>query len=265
VGLTSLWRHADSRDEFGDDMTVYPDHAAARAGVAAIMAALIARESGADGCYIGVAQMETVFMQLAAEYLRESLAPGSFLPRDGISEFDAPSGLLECQGEDAYCVVDIDGDDDWRRLAEAIGRPDLADSVDFSTADRRVARREELNAALSEWTGPLTPDAAAQALQAAGIAAGAARHVRDLADDPHLRARGQFVELQQPGQPAPLLAEAGPALFEQIPAPVMRPAPAMGQHTREICRELLGLIDSEVDELVAAGILEESHVAGEMA
>jgi crotonobetainyl-CoA:carnitine CoA-transferase CaiB-like acyl-CoA transferase len=257
VGLTALWRHADSKDGFGDDMTVYPDHAAARVAVAAIMAALVARESGGQGCHIGIAQMETVFMQLAAEYLRESLTPGSLIPRDGVNEFDAPSGVFACQGEDAYCVVDVDGDDDWRRLANAIGEPDLVASAEYATAAGRVAHREVLDAALTAWTSSLTPQEAAQRLQAAGIAAGAARHVRELADDPHLRARNQFAELPQPGLPPPVTTESGPAVFDSIPAPVMRRAPLMGEHTREICRELLGLSDSEVDDLIAADALEE--------
>jgi crotonobetainyl-CoA:carnitine CoA-transferase CaiB-like acyl-CoA transferase len=257
VGLTSLWRHADSDSDFGDDMTIYPDHAAARVAATAITAALIARESSGHGRRIGIAQMETVFMQLAAEYLRESLAPGTLVPRDGVNEFDAPSGVFACAGDDAYCVIDVDGDEDWRRLATAIGRSDLAARTDLRTAAGRAAQRTELTEAVTAWTRSLSKHAVAEALQAAGVAAGAAHHVKELLDDPHLRAREQFTELPQPGLPPPVTTESGPALSDHLPPPALRAAPLMAEHTREICRELLGLNDSEIDELIDTGVLEE--------
>jgi crotonobetainyl-CoA:carnitine CoA-transferase CaiB-like acyl-CoA transferase len=260
VGLTTLWRHADSEAEFGDDMTIYPDHAAARVAATAVVAALISREAGGPGRHIAIAQMETVFMQLAAEYLRESLTPGTLVAHDGVSECDATSGVFGCAGEDAYCVIDVDGDDDWRRLANAIERPDLGAQA-LGTAAGRVAHRAELGAALAAWTSSLTKQEAAERLQSVGVAAGAAQHVMDLIGDPHLRARQQFTELPQPGLPAPVITESGPALFDSLPPPVPRPAPMMAEHTREICRELLGLNESEINELIGAGVLEEHQRA----
>jgi len=257
VGLTTLWRHADSEGDFGDDMTIYPDHAAARVAVTAVVAALIARESSGLGCHIGIAQMETVFMQLATEYLRESLMPGTLVPRDGIDEFDAPSGVFPCLGEDANCVIDVRGDDDWRRLTTVIDRPDLAARSDLATSAGRVAHRGELAEAVAAWTSPQLKQVVAERLQAAGIAAGAANHVNDLVRDPHLRARQQFTELPQPGLASRVTTESGPALFDRLPPPAIRPAPIMGQHSREICRELLDLSDSEIDDLIEAGVLED--------
>jgi len=257
VGLTALWRHAASDDGFGDDMTIYPDHAAARVAVTAVVAALIARDSSGQGCRIDVAQMETVFMQLAAEYLRESVRPGSLAARDGISEFDAPSGVFPCLGEDAYCVIDVSSDDDWHRLTHVMGRPDLAARSDLSTAAGRVANRAEVTVVVTAWTSSLTKHAVAERLQGAGVAAGAAQHVRDLIHDPHLLARSQFTELPQPGLPPPVTTESGPALFDNLPPPVMRAAPLMAEHSRQICREVLGINDSDIDDLVEAGVLEE--------
>lgn len=265
VGLTALWRHVDGVDDFGDDMTVYPDHAAARVAVTAATAALIARESSGLGSHIRIAQMETVFMQLSAEYLRESLAPGSLLPRDGINEFDAPSGVFPCRGDDAYCVIDVHGDDDWRRLAAVLGRPELAARSEFDTAAGRVAHRAELDAAVTAWTSVLDKHAAASLLQQRGVAAGAAQHVAELVDDPHLAARRQFTELPQPGLRLPVITETGPASFAEILPPAMRPAPLMGEHTGSIAREVLGFSDVEIDALLRDGVLEGHPVARELA
>jgi crotonobetainyl-CoA:carnitine CoA-transferase CaiB-like acyl-CoA transferase len=256
VGLTTLWRHPDSPEGFGDDMTVYPDHAAARVAVAAIMAALVARRRSGKGTKITLAQLETVFVQLGTDYLRESLEAGTMFARGNVGQFDAPSGVYRCLGEDAYCVVAVDGDDDWTNVATAIGRDDLAHRADLSTADGRLAHREELDRAVEEWTKPLGPHDAAAQLQAAGVAAGAAAHVKDLLDDPQLAHRRSLARLPQPGWDEPLTVEAGIALFDAIPPPVLNPAPVMAQHTRSVCHAILKLSDADIDQLAEVGVLE---------
>ena len=259
VGLTALWRHPDAADGFGDDSTVYPDHAAARAGAAAVLAALIQRDHTGTGCRIELSQMDTVFMQLATEYLRESLLPETLVAAGNSGEFDAPSGVYRCAGEDAYCAVSIDGDGDWALLAAAIDRPDLAANPVYGTAAGRLAHRAQLDAAVAQWMAPLTPAQAQQILQGAGVAAGAATHVGDLLTDPHLAARRQLGTLAQPGHDKPFDVTRGPALFDTIPEPLLRAAPLLGADTREICREVLAMSDSAIDELIGAGVLEVQH------
>jgi len=261
VGLTTLWRHPDAPDGFGDDQTVYPDHAAARAGAAAVVAALVEREHTGTGRRIGLAQMETVFSQLATDYVRESLQPGTLVAKGNVGEFDAPSGLFACDGEDAYCAVTVDGDADFAILAKVIGRPELATNAKYATAADRVAHRAELDAVLQEWITPLTPREAQERLQAGGVAAGAAIHVKDLLTDPHLAARHQLGELIQPGHDHPLEVLQGPALFDVIPQPLLGPASEMAADTRTILREILALSDNEIDDLGTAGVLELPAVA----
>jgi crotonobetainyl-CoA:carnitine CoA-transferase CaiB-like acyl-CoA transferase len=256
VGLTALWRHPDAADGFGDASTVYPDHAAARAGATAVLAALIQRERAGTGCRIELSQMDTVFMQLATEYLRESLLPETLVAAGNSDEFDAPSGVYRCAGEDAYCAVSIDGDGDWALLAAAIDRRDLAANPVYGTAAERLAHRAELDAAVAQWMARLTPAQAQQILQGAGVAAGAGTHVRDLLTDPHLAARRQLGTLAQPGHDKPFDITRGPALFDTIPEPLLRVAPLLGADTREICREVLSMSDSAIDELIDAGVLE---------
>ncbi|MGB9308252.1 MAG: CoA transferase [Mycobacterium sp.] len=260
VGLTTLWRHPDAPDGFGDDQTVYPDHAAARVGAAGVVAALIERERTGVGEHIALAQMETVFCQLATEYVRESLQPGTLVAQGNRSEFDAPTGVYACAGEDAHCAVTVDGDDDWVNLAKVIGRPDLVDKPEYATSAGRVAHRAELDAILQEWIAPLTPRKAQERLQAGAVMAGAAVNVKALLTEPHLTARNQLGELPQPGHDRPLEVNMGIGHFENIPEPELRPAPALAAHTREICRELLDMSDTAVDGLVAAGVLELPHV-----
>jgi crotonobetainyl-CoA:carnitine CoA-transferase CaiB-like acyl-CoA transferase len=258
VGLTTLWRHPDESEGFGDDQTVYPDHAGARVGAAAVVAAVIERERTGVGRRITLAQMEVVFSQLATEYVRESLMPGTLVAAGNRNEFDAPTGVYACEGEDAYCAVTVDGDADWAALAQVIGRADLARRAELTTAAGRVTHADELDSALQEWMISLTPRAAQERLQGAGIAAGAAVHVKDLLTDPHLSARRQFGRLTQPGYEEPLDVLTGPALYQHIPEPELRAAPEMAADTRDICQTVLGMSSDEVEELIAAGVLEVS-------
>lgn len=256
VGLTELWRHPDSPEAFGDDMTVYPDHSAARVGVTAVLAALVGRRRHGTGCKIDLAQMETVFGQLATDYLRESLAPGTLVARGNVGEFDAPSDVFVCAGEDAYCAIDVNGDNQWIALARAIGRADMADNPAYATAEGRVAHRSELDAAVQAWAAPQSPRAAQDQLQAAGVAAGAAAHVSDLLQNPQLRKRRQLGTLSQPGFGEPLDVDMGPALFEHIAAPELKPAPLMGADTRALCRDVLEMSDAEIEALIVEGVLQ---------
>lgn len=74
--------------------------------------------------------------------------------------------------------------------------------------------------------------------------------------DPHLRARGYLQKFEQP--PLGTLTAEGPAFrATDLPAPIERAAPLLGEHSRAVCRDWLGLPDAELDALLAAGVLEE--------
>jgi crotonobetainyl-CoA:carnitine CoA-transferase CaiB-like acyl-CoA transferase len=256
TALTGLWRYPDLEDGFCDSGTIYPDHAAARVEAVAVLSALLrARESGV-GARISAAQSETILSQLSTVFLRESLLPGSVVALGNVGEFDAPQGVYPAAGQDEWCVVEVQDDAQWRALAAAIGRAELIDDARYRTAADRLAHREDLDSLLSRWTHELTPTEVMEVLQAVGVPAAGMRRILDLLDDPHLRARGHYGELHQPQIAETLPTEKGPAHFEIIAEPVIRPAPIEGQHTREIVREWLGLNDQQIERAVAEGSLE---------
>jgi crotonobetainyl-CoA:carnitine CoA-transferase CaiB-like acyl-CoA transferase len=148
-------------------------------------------------------------------------------------------------------------DEDWRRLRAALGDPAWAAGEELATASRRVARRAELDARLAAWTAVRPPREVAAALQAAGVPAGFMQRADEYERDPQLQARDFFRVLEQPGQD-PIMVDNAPFRSERIPEPPPSRAPELGEHTREVCRELLGMDAPELDRLVAAGALEES-------
>jgi len=257
TGITSLWRYPDDPEAVCDGVTIYPDHYAARIGALAGLAGILARRRrGGRGCTITVSQAEVALMHLSAAIARESVQPGTIAASGNIVPGHAPAGLFACAGDDEWCVVDVRDDADWAALQEVLGRPDWAADPALATTAGRVQRRAELDERLAAWTAERSPLEVAETLQAAGIPAGPMFRAFELRDNPHLLARDFFATLEQDGT-EPLLVENAPFQSSHLPDPEMRSAPLRGEHTREICRQLLALDDEQIEELLAAGILED--------
>ena len=206
------------------------DTLAALHGVIGVLLALQARARTGRGQVVDVALFEAVFNcmeSLLPEYsafgaVREPA--GSALP--GI----APSNAYRCA--DGQAVIGGNGDSIYRRLMSAIGRADLAEAPDLASNAGRVARVDEIDAAITQWTVQRPVDAVVAALQAVQVPVGRIYTVRDIAADPHYRAR-QMIErivtadglaLEVPGV-VPKLGDTPGGLF--------RPAPRLGEHDGE--------------------------------
>jgi crotonobetainyl-CoA:carnitine CoA-transferase CaiB-like acyl-CoA transferase len=96
-------------------------------------------------------------------------------------------------------------------------------------------------------------------LQAAGVPAGFMQRADEYEDDPQLQARDFFRVLEQPGLD-PMTVDNAPFRAERIPEPAHARAPELGEHTREVCAELLGMGAAEIDGLIASGALEDACI-----
>ncbi len=265
AGLSKLWRYPDLPDGFCDAITIYPDHVAARVSAVAVLALLLRRRRTGRGGTVSAAQIETIFYQMGVGLAEEYLRPGSVRAEGNDRRGDAPRGLFACAGDDEWCVVDVnaggDGDGTFGRLADVVGEPRWRDDPRFATAAGRDAHRTEINAVVGRWTAARTPAQAARRLQEHGVPAGQMLRVHELPADPQLAARRLLVEQDQPQLPPPLLTLGGAAHYRGVADPLVGPAPLVAEHTRELAERLLGLSPAEVDELVAAGVLEAPRTA----
>ena len=222
------------------------DTLAALHGVIGVMMALYHRKvNGGAGQVIDVALHEAVFNvmeSLLPEYsafgaVRE--AAGSALP--GI----APSNAYACQ--DGWVLVAGNGDSIFKRLMTTIGRDDLGTAPDLADNAGRVARVAEIDAAIGAWTDGKTVQQVMDALAAARVPAGKVYTARDIAEDPHYRARDMI--LRQATRDGDTMEVPGivPKL-SATPGTVRASAPHVGDDTDSVLREM-GLSSEQIAAL----------------
>jgi crotonobetainyl-CoA:carnitine CoA-transferase CaiB-like acyl-CoA transferase len=255
AGLTWLWAHGP--DAPRGVMTIHPDHLAGRLVALAALAGLLSRERTGRGVHLSIAQFETVAALLGDLLLAESLEPGAAVPVGNRSPLHAPWGVYraadEEDGSESWFALSVPDDTTWTALLSCA--PASLDRSEWRTQAGRLADGSALDAAVSEWLRTEDGAALEEKLQSAGVPAGRALHARLQAEHPHFVARGYPVRIDQPGSGS-LLVEGSAFTAPAFAPPRRGPAPAIAEHTAEICRELLGMDDAELDRLVAAGTVE---------
>ena len=250
-GMTYLWDYPDVGRPSGSQ-SIFPDHFAGRMGALAAVAAVLGRRRGVThaGCHAEVCQVEQVVGVMGDLLARESLMAGSVAPQGNRRDRGAPWGLFPCEGDDQWVAICCRTDAEWAALAALAGIEDSA----LAAVEARHVREDEVEEALSAWTRGLPKHAATGACLAAGVPAGPMLTSSEQLRDPHLAARGYLVELDQP--PIGTMTFEGQAFAATgMPDADIRPAPGLGQHTREIVAEL-GLDEAAIDDLIAREILE---------
>jgi formyl-CoA transferase len=228
------------------------DTLAALHGVIGILMALQHRHQTGRGQVIDVALYEAVFNcmeSLLPEYSAFGAvrgAAGSALP--GI----APSNAYRC-ANGAYALIAGNGDSIFKRLMAVIGRPDLAGDPALSDNAGRVARVEEIDGAIGQWTAQLTVNDVLAKLDAASVPAGRIYTVADIAADPHYRARGMLQEIRLDEGDMLTVPGIVPKL-SATPGAHRRNAPRLGQDTDEVLREI-GLTPAQIEALKQRGIV----------
>ncbi len=229
------------------------DTLAALHGTIGVLTALYHRKvNGGKGQVIDVALHEAVFNvmeSLIPEYsafgvVRE--AAGSALP--GI----APSNAYPCQ--DGWVLVAGNGDSIFKRLMDTIGRPDLGAAPDLADNAGRVARVEEIDAAIGAWSAQRTVQQVLDALGGARVPAGKVYTAKDIAEDPHYRARDMLMTQQTRDGYTVQVPGIVPKL-SATPGTIRSSAPHLGDDTDAVLAEA-GLSDEQIALLRSKGVIQ---------
>jgi crotonobetainyl-CoA:carnitine CoA-transferase CaiB-like acyl-CoA transferase len=153
-----------------------------------------------------------------------------------------------------YVCIVAGSDANFARLCKAMDRPDLLDDPRFTKLADRAAHGDEINGVVTEWTRARSAAEVEDACVACDVPVATAYTAADMFADPHFAARGDLVEVEDPvvgptRQQAPFPRFAG----ESPSAPAG--APRLGQHTREVLGDALGMSDTELDSLRSDGVI----------
>jgi benzylsuccinate CoA-transferase BbsF subunit len=236
--------------------TNYPDHIPNPCHSAfAVLAALRHARRTGEGQYLDIAQTEPTIAVLGAAFLEATVNGRDAQPLGNAHRRYAPHGVYPCAGEDRWIAIAVTDDRQWPALREVLGLPDDACPAEWAAEAARHRDRDAIDALLAAATAERDVDDLFARLQAAGVPAGPVEDAADVVQrDPQLQARGHWVRLEHP-EMGETLYNAPPFRLTGTPATLTRPAPMLGQHTEEICREVLGLDDAEIARLAAEGVL----------
>ena len=109
--------------------------------------------------------------------------------RDNRDSSAAPHGVYRCQGDDRYCAISVEGDEQWAAFRQVLGNPAWTQELRFATAFARLNNQDELDRMVGEWTIQLTSEEVMDTLQQAGVPASIVSQGQDLHDSEHLKAR----------------------------------------------------------------------------
>lgn len=221
-----------------------------------ILAALYRRDAlgAARGQVVDVSLLESCFALLEGtvpEYDRLGIVRG---PSGTGLEGVAPSNIFRSR-DGKWVVIAANADNVFRRLCEAMGRPELADDERFSTHLARGEHQEEIEAVVAEWAERRDADEIDRLLNDAGVICGPIYTIADIFEDEHFRAREMLVEHVDP-EFGPYLGPGIVPKFSETPGEVRWSATwEHGSHNREVYGDLLGLSDEELRGLAEEGVL----------
>ena len=230
--------------------------------VAAVMNALTHKRRTGRGQFIDHSLSDSPVGVLGVYVLTTSVTGAAPRPTGNRHGGHAPSRAYAASGDDNWVAISVTSDGEWLALRRAMGNPEALDRPEYATAEGRRKREDAIDAAVEHWMADKDPREAMARLQAAGVPAGLVARNRDLLADPHLHARGFFVELDEP--------RFGPKRYPGIHIPGnsldkrrWRPASEIGQDSEAVLRDLLGYDRDRVARLAESGIIGMNDMAGE--
>jgi crotonobetainyl-CoA:carnitine CoA-transferase CaiB-like acyl-CoA transferase len=232
--------------------TAFLDPAGGLHGAAAALTALYLREVTGEAQYVEVPQVEAALHWIGPQILAAEAGAEPAPPAGNEVPAAAPHDAYRCAGDDEWVAIEVRDRRDWSLLCAVIGRPDLGHDPALASPAGRRERPGVIRAAIEAWSAQFTKEGAARQLQRGGVIAAPVATGADVAQDPHLWARGFFTALDHP--------DAGRHFYPGVavragvtPRPLGRAAPRLGADNAAALA-LFGLSATEAAELERQGV-----------
>jgi CoA:oxalate CoA-transferase len=218
----------------------------------AILAALLRRGRSGQGAYLDVSMLECL---VAAE----DVTYGSILNGGPVSSGPRIGMVVHRVGDGHVATQTVGAAQLWPRLLQVLGRPELAADPRFATPPARRENWPALSDIITSWLGRFAKvDDAVATLTAARIPAVPMLSPEEVVDHPHLAARGAFPSVPHPGRGS-VRVTATPFHVDGHPSVPGGPAPyRVGEHTRQVLRDILGYNPERIAELEEAGAVQSA-------
>jgi crotonobetainyl-CoA:carnitine CoA-transferase CaiB-like acyl-CoA transferase len=213
--------------------------------LSAVLAALYYRTRTGRGQYIDTSLVEAgiaLSVWESAEYFADGTIPG---PLGSAHRMFAPYQAIRCA--DGFITLGSANDRLFQRLCKLLGHPEWVTESDYATATLRVRNRAALAERIESITSGETRQHWLARFDEAGIPCGPINNYAEAFADPQIRAREMVVEIEHPTLGR--VRTPGSAIkMSETPPAVARAAPLLGQHTREVLREV-GYSDGDISAM----------------
>jgi len=220
-------------------------------GAMGVMGAYIHRLKTGEGQFVESSIFEASLQQMywfAAMYFATGESPG---PNGSAHPLAAPYQAFKAS--DKWITIGGANQSNWESIAVVLGHPEWKADPRFASNDKRKANEAALVALISAVLVENTSDYWIDKLESAGVPAGPINNVAEALRHPQTLARDMLVELEHP-LAGPMRALGFPIKFSRSPAAITRPAPLLGEHSREILSEF-GYSAASIDALIEQKIV----------
>jgi crotonobetainyl-CoA:carnitine CoA-transferase CaiB-like acyl-CoA transferase len=222
--------------------------------VGGILAAYVHKLRTGHGQIVDTSLMEAALQQTywhAAMYFATGESPG---PTGSAHVLTAPYQAFHAS--DGWINIGGANQANWERIAGVLGHPEWCDDPRFTTNSARMGNLDVLTASMDAVLATRSKAEWIAAFDAAGVPVGPVHSLGEALTHPQTLARGMVVDLVHP-QAGETRALGCPLHFSETPARVDRPAPMLGEHTREVLQESR-YSDAEIDAFIAEGVVAEA-------
>lgn len=217
-----------------------------------ILLALFARQKTGEGQWVDASLLDTMISwqtYMAGNFFASGENPK---PLGGAHPNIVPYQLFE--SSNGYFNIAVGNDNIWKKFCTALGEEHLINDQKYATNSDRVQNRNELVHYLQATFCTKTSKEWVELFEEAGVPCGPVLQFNEIYEDPHVLARDQLIEVEHPT--AGKVKMTGiPVKLTATPGKVETAPPLLGQHTKEILSQFVGLNDKEIEELEESGVV----------
>jgi CoA:oxalate CoA-transferase len=218
----------------------------------AIMAALWYRERTGVGQNIDVSMQEAMVSIMEGAVVRWTVGKELLGPIGSHNTNESPMAAYRCK--DGYIIIGTVGNEHWERFCRAIDQPEWAKDPQYASKGLRWARKWELAKEIEKITTQFTVKEMEEKLDRERVANSPILNIQQVVEDPHLNARGYFVEVEHPIIGKTKIS-GFPFKLSETPGQIERTSPLVGEHNELVLGKFLGIGKDGVEQLAREGAI----------